>query len=183
MNDQISTTQSNRRCRYLIQERLFTWGNCFKIKDEFGHNRYIVRSKKWSLKKKLIIEDMNGNALFKMHQNGLRFLDQFHILSARDGDSDRHIASIRQKLTFFKHSYVIYSIYGEYKIKGLDIFDHSFVLKTKNDKTIAIVNKKFFSIADTYGIEIIDSIDAREQDDHAFILAIIIVLHCSLYCA
>lgn len=123
------------------------------------------------------------SALFKIRENGIRFLDQFHNLSARDGDSDRQIASIRQKLTFFKHSYIIYSIYGEYKIKGLNIFDHSFVLKNKDDKTIAIVNKKFLSFADTYEIEILDSLDDKDQDGHAFILAIVIVLHSSLYSA
>lgn len=82
-------------------------------------------------------------------------------------------------MTFFKHSYNIYSIYGEYKMKGLDIFDHAFTLANKDGKTIAIVNKKFFSMADTYGVEIIDT----DQEDHAFILALILVLHCSLYCS
>ena len=82
-------------------------------------------------------------------------------------------------MTFFKHSYNIYSIYGEYKMKGLDIFDHSFTLADKDEKTIAIINKKFFSMADAYGVEIIDA----DQGDHAFILALILVLHCSLYCS
>ncbi|CAF0959561.1 unnamed protein product [Adineta ricciae] len=77
-------TETNRSCRYLIKERLFTLGNAFKIKDESGHVRYIVRSKKWTLKKKLVIEDTNGNAILKIRENGVRFLDQFHILSARD---------------------------------------------------------------------------------------------------
>ncbi|CAF0744815.1 unnamed protein product [Adineta steineri] len=35
-----------------------------------------------TLGKKLVLEDINGNALFKIHQNGIRFLDQFNILSA-----------------------------------------------------------------------------------------------------
>jgi len=119
----------------------------------------------------------------KIHRKGVHFLDQFHILSARDGDSDEEVASIRQKFTFFKHCYKIYSIYGEYKLKGLDVFDHSFTLKNKNDKTIAIVNKKFFAMADTYEVEIIDSDNDKQQEDHAFILALILVLHCSLYCS
>jgi uncharacterized protein YxjI len=122
-----------------------------------------------------------SSALLKIHRKGLHFLDQFDILSARDGESDQQIASIRQKFTFFKHSYKIYSIYGEYKMKGLDIFDHSFTLTNKNGRTIAIVNKKFFSLADTYGVEMIDTNNDKEQEDHAFILALIIVLHCSIY--
>ncbi len=119
----------------------------------------------------------------KIRQKGFGFLDQFNILSARDGDSDRQIASIRQKLTVFKHSYEIYSIYGDYKMKGLNMFDHAFTLKNKDGRTIAIVNKKFFSMADTYRIEMVDTNNDNKQEDHAFILALIIVLHCSLYCS
>lgn len=116
----------------------------------------------------------------KIHQQGPHFLDQYAIYSACENESDQQIASIRQKFTFFKHSYRIYSKYGEYKMKGLDIFDHSFTLTNENGKTIAIVNKKFFSLADTYGVEMIETNNDKEQD-HAFILALIIVLHCSLY--
>ncbi len=96
---------------------------------------------------------------------------------------DREIASIRQKMTFFKHSYDIYSIYGEYHMKGLDIFDHAFTLSNKDGKTIAIVNKKFFSMADIYGVEMIDANSDQEHEDHAFILALVIILHCSIYCS
>jgi uncharacterized protein YxjI len=123
------------------------------------------------------------SALLKIHRKGIHFLDQFSILSARDGDSDQQIASIRQKFTFFKHSYKIYSLYGEYKMKGLDIFDHSFTLMNNDGKTIAIVNKKFFSMADIYGVEMIDANTNKQPEDHVFILALIIVLHCSLYCS
>jgi uncharacterized protein YxjI len=123
------------------------------------------------------------SSLLKIRQKKFHFLDQFHILSARDGESDLQIASIRQKLTFFKHSYIIYSIYGEYQLKGLDIFDHAFTLKKKNGKTIAIVNKKYFAMADTYGVEMIEANNDKEEEDHAFVLALIIALHCSLYCS
>lgn len=86
-------------------------------------------------------------------------------------------------MAFFKNSYNIYSIYGEFKLKGLDIFDHSFTLLNKDEQTVAIVNKKFFSLGDTYGVEIIDSNAGEEQGDHAFILALVLVLHTSLYCS
>lgn len=128
------------------------------------------------------------SVLLKIQRKRFRFLDQFTILSVQDGESEdgeaeEEIASIRQKLTFFKHSYRIYSANGEYKMKGLDIFDHSFTLTNKDGKTIAIVNKKFFSVADTYGVEMIDTNNDKGSEDHAFILALIIVLHCSIYCS
>ncbi|CAF0932089.1 unnamed protein product [Rotaria sordida] len=174
--------ESRNNCRYLIREKFFTIGNSFKIKDELGHNKYIIRSKMWTFGRKLILEDMNGNALLKIHQKAFRFLDQFNILSARDGELNQQVASIRQKFTFFKNSYKIYSKYGEYKFKGLDVYDQAFVLKNKDDKTIAIVNKKYLAIPHTYDVEVINSINDQIREDHAFILALIIALHCLYYC-
>ena len=190
----------DRPCRYQIREKCFVFGCNFKTKDNTGRHRFTVRPQKWNLYTKLIFEDSNGkyvlskrkiclfeyfviSVLLKIQRKRFRFLDQYSILSARNGESEQEIASIRQKLTFFKHSYMIYSTNGEYKMKGLDIFDHSFTLTNKDGKSIAIVNKKFFSLADTYGIEMIDSNNDKGPDDHAFILALIIVLHCSIYCS
>jgi uncharacterized protein YxjI len=57
---QACTTESIRPCRYQIRERLLTFGNSFKIKDELGRDKYTVRSKMWTLGKKLVLEDING---------------------------------------------------------------------------------------------------------------------------
>lgn len=118
--------------------------------------------------------------LLKIHQKGFHFLDQFIILSTSDNQDEQQVASIRQKFTFLKHSYKIYSIYGEYKLKGLNMFDHTFALKNKYGTTVATIHKKLFSMADTYEINIIKT-SSDKQEEHIFILALIIVLHCSLY--
>ena len=121
--------------------------------------------------------------LLKIHRKGSHWLHQFHILAACSGESDQQIASIRQKFTFLKHSYEIYSIYGFYKLKGFDMFDHSFKLKNEHGETVATVNKEFFSIADVYDVEISGSNDDKIRKEHAFILALVVTLHCSLYCS
>ena len=59
-------------------------------------------------------------------------------------------------------------------MEGLDIFAHSFTL-TKNEQTVAVVSKEFFSLSDSYGVEI------SGGEDHAFILALVIVLDQVLY--
>ncbi len=56
----VCTSESIRPCRYPIRERLFTLGSSFKITDEYGRDKYTVRSKMWTLRKKLVLEDMNG---------------------------------------------------------------------------------------------------------------------------
>lgn len=60
MSSQVCTSESHRPCRYQIREKVFTFSSHFKIKDESGCDRYIIRSKKWSLRKKLLLEDIYG---------------------------------------------------------------------------------------------------------------------------
>lgn len=98
----------------------------------------------------------------------------FNLLSARSGDSDRQLAVVKKKFAFFHQRFTIDSVYGEYSLEGLDIFAHSFTLM-KNGQTVAIVSKKYFSLSDTYGVEI------AGNEDHAFILSLIIVLDQVIY--
>jgi uncharacterized protein YxjI len=58
--NQVCTSTSIRPCRYQIREKFFTFGNNFKIKDALGHDKYTVRSKTWTLHRKLLLEDING---------------------------------------------------------------------------------------------------------------------------
>lgn len=60
LTSDINTTTSNQPRHYQIRERFFPFGNSFKIKDQLGLDKYTVRSKKWTLQKKLVLEDMNG---------------------------------------------------------------------------------------------------------------------------
>lgn len=117
------------------------------------------------------------SVLMKIHQKGIHLLDQYSISSCGNGEFDQPMATIRQKLTFTKHVYKIYSMYGEYKLKGSDALDHSFTLEKKGGPLIASISKKFFSISDIYTIDIVDT----NHPDHRFILALICVLHCSIY--
>ncbi|CAF4601359.1 unnamed protein product, partial [Rotaria socialis] len=112
--------------------------------------------------------------LIKIQQQMLHLHPTFNILSARPNDSDRELAVVKKKFAFFHQKFNIESIYGNYSLEGLDIFAHSFTL-AKNGQTVAIVSKTFFSLSDTYGVEI------AGDEDHAFILALVIVLDQVLY--
>lgn len=75
---------------------------------------------------------------------------------------------VKKQFTFFKPKFNIESNFGYYELHG-NIFDHDFEL-TKNNSVCAVISKKWFSLTDTYGIDI------SENEDHAFILSLIIVL-------
>ncbi len=46
--------------RYQIREKILSIGDQFKIKDELGHDMFIVKSKILSIGDNLILEDTNG---------------------------------------------------------------------------------------------------------------------------
>ena len=54
--------------------------------------------------------------------------------------------------------------------EGMDIASQSCTV-TKDGQTVATVSIKFFAMSDTYGVEI-----SGADEDHAFILAIVIIL-------
>ena len=84
------------------------------------------------------------------------------------------MATVKQKFTWFRPKFDIESIYGKYELESLDIWAHSFTL-VKGGRVVATVSKQFWSMTDSYGVEI------AGDEYHAFILALIIVLDQVLY--
>uniref|UniRef100_A0AC34FRM1 Uncharacterized protein n=1 Tax=Panagrolaimus sp. ES5 TaxID=591445 RepID=A0AC34FRM1_9BILA len=172
--------------RYQIREKIFSFADNFKIKDELGQPVFIVRSKLFSFRDKLLLEDMDGNGLIKIRQELFNLLSKFKILSA---SNDQELAIVKQKFTFLRPKFTIDSIYGHFALDGLDFLGRSFrLLKDdgldflgrsfkllKDGKTVATVSKNFFSWSDSYGVDIFG------DEDHAFILALVIILDQVIY--
>ncbi len=99
----------------------------------------------------------------------MRLHRTYSILSARESDSDRQLAVVQRKFSLLPEKFSIDSVYGEYYIEGLDIRDRSFVI-TKQGRIVATISKKFFSLADAYGVEV------AANEDQSFILALAIII-------
>lgn len=149
--------------KYLIKQRVFSFGDNFAIRDELEQDRYVVRGKVFSFGDKLKIEDLNGNELFYIEQQLFRFLPEYYIYAG-----GQQVAAVKKQLSFFTPKFIIESMYGNYEIEG-NLFAYDFQI-TKNGAVVAIINKKWFAFSDCYGIEIADG------EDHAFILTLAIVI-------
>lgn len=149
--------------RYIVREKVFTIGNKFQIKDDQGIPRFEVVGKVFTIGKKLNIYDMIGNNVAYIEQKIFRFLPEYNIyLNNQLG------ATIKQKLSFFKHRFSIESDFGDFDVEG-DIFAYNFSIY-KNGREVARVNKKWISFSDTY------MVDIDNNENQAFILSIVIVL-------
>lgn len=150
--------------KYQVKEKLFSFADDFTIKNEYGEDKFKVRGKFLSIGHKLNLEDLNGNTLYYIEQKVLRLLPEYYIYNS----NGNQIAKVKKQFTFFKPKYNIESNYGYYELNG-NVFDHDFEL-IKNNSACAIISKRWFSFSDTYGI------DVSDNEDHAFILSLIIVL-------
>ena len=115
-----------------------------------------------------------SSPLLKINQEAMHLHATFNILSARPGDADRQLGVVKQKTALLKHKMKITSVYGEYMLEGMDIASRSCTI-AKEGRIVATVSKKFFAMSDTYGVEIVG------EEDHAFILALVIILDQLLF--
>lgn len=154
--------------RYLIKEKIFTFADRFRIEDYEGYPQYEVVGKILSLGNKLHIYDMNGRELIYIEEKIFRFLPEYTIY--KEGNI---VAKIKKELTFLKPRFRIESSYGQFTIEG-DVFHHNFNI-LKNGEPVAWISKKWISLSDTYSVDIVD------EEDHPFILSIVIILDQIFY--
>lgn len=149
--------------RYMIKQKLFSIRDRFSIKNEMGEDVMYVISQLLTLGNKLRIYDMSDKELCYIEQKIFRFLPEYNIYI--DG---RHRANIKKRLTFFTKEFDIQSHLGTYSVQG-NIFAYEFEILNKN-RPVARISKKFFSLRDTYGVDVV------EDENHVMILAIAIIM-------
>jgi uncharacterized protein YxjI len=154
--------------RYQIRQRIFSFGDSFKIKDEYGNDRFEVQGKVFSFGDKLRIYDLTGNELVYIEQEMFHLLPRYNIYL-----KDNYAATVKKELSFFRPKFFIESSMGNYTMEG-DIFSHEFQI-LKDGREAAYVSKAWFSFSDTYGAEIVDT------ENQEFMLAMVIVIDQILY--
>lgn len=140
--------------RYVMKQRLFSWGDDFNIRDEEGRDVFFVDGRAFSLGRKLSFQDMDGNELAFIQQRLLSWGPTYEIL--RDG---RVAAVVKKKLfTFFNCQFTIDEPGPNDPIAKGDFMDHEYVI-SRGGTPIATVSKRWFSWTDTYGVDIVDGED------------------------
>ena len=139
--------------KYLMKQKLWALGDDFVIKDEAGNDVFFVDGKVFSLGHKLSFQDMNGNELAFIAQKLLSFKKQYEVY--RNGQL---FADVVKELTFFKDQFTV-DIPGpnDYEVNG-NFWDYEYIF-TRRGREVAVVSKRFFTWADTYGIDIVDGED------------------------
>ena len=151
--------------KYQMREQMFAIGDDYWVVTESGERAFKVDGKALRIRKTLVLETPGGAEVYTIQKKLLSIRDTMEI--ERGGEA---VATVSKALiTPFRERYSIAFDGGsELDAKG-NIVDHEYTIERRGD-TVAQISKRWFSLRDTYGIEIADA-----QDD-ALIVAITVCI-------
>jgi uncharacterized protein YxjI len=147
---------------YRMRQKLAAIGDDFWIEDEQGNRAYKVDGKALRVRSTLVFEDAQGNELARIQQRVARVRDTMEI----EGPDGSTIATVKKALITPLRDRWSVSVGGgpDLEVQG-NLVDHEYSIEADGRK-VAEVSKKWFRVADTYGVEV------GEGQDPALILAV-----------
>ena len=136
--------------RYKIRQNLISIGDDFWIENAEGKRVFKVDGKILRIRKTLVFEDLEGNTLCTIKERLLTIRDTMTIT----GPDGEQLAVIKKALIApLRDRWSVNVRNGpDLDVQG-NIFDHEYSIKHGWNK-VAEISKKWFSLTDTYGVEI-----------------------------
>jgi len=151
---------------YRMRQKLVSIGDDYWIENDRGERVYKVDGKALRLRKTLIFEDARGAELVKIQERMLHVRDTMEI---EDRDGNRVAVVKKALITPLRDRWVVKLADGpDLDVKG-NIVEHEYTIEDGRTK-VAEVSKKWFRVADTYGVEV------APGQDPVVILAVTAVL-------
>ncbi len=141
---------------YLIRKQLFSIGDDFWIENESGEKAFHVDGKVLRLRDTFVIETVDGAELVKVHQKKLTPKKSYVI--ERQG---QELATVSKALlTPLRDKFKVELAGGGVLEARGNLTDHEFTVEWENGTPMAEVSKRWFSVRDTYGVNVRDGQDA-----------------------
>ena len=136
--------------RYRMRQKLISIGDDFWIENESGERTFKVDGKMLRVRDTLFFEDLQGKTQCKLQQRLLTVRDAMTI----EGENDEKLATVKKALiTPIRDRYTVKVGDGpDLEVKG-NIINYEFEIGD-GDRKVAEVSKKWFRVADTYGVQI-----------------------------
>ena len=151
--------------RYVMKQKLFCWGDDFRIKNDDGDDVFFVDGRAFSIGNKLSFQDMNGNELAFIRQKLLSWGPTYEITRG-----DELLAVVKKHLfTLFRCKFTV-DVPGPADLEAQGSFMDMEYTFERGGRTVAEVSKRWFSFSDTYGVDI------NRGEDDVLILASTVVI-------
>ena len=151
--------------RYVIRERFFRLGEDSDITDESGRPVLQVDGKVLTLRDTLVLRDPGGQEVARVRRRLIALRPAYEIEVG-----GREVAEVRKHFfTPFRDRFTI-DLPGpdDLEMDG-NLFDHEFTIR-RGGQTVATVSKRWFTLRDTYGV------DVAPGEDDLLILASVLAL-------
>jgi len=146
-----------------IKEKVFSWGDKFTVKDEYGNDKYFVQGEVFSWGKKLHVYDMTGNEVAFIKQEVWSFLPRFYVFC-----NNVQVAEIKKEFSFIFPKYSVARLGWE--IEGR-FMAHDYEIK-KGSRTIVSISKEWMTWGDSY------ELDIANPEDEIVSLAVVLTIDC-----
>lgn len=151
--------------RYKMRQHLISIGEDFTIEDEQGRPAFKVDGKVMRIRETFEITRMDGAEVVTVREKKLAIRDSMTLL--RGGET---VATVKKALIapFGDRFNVEVAGGGDLEVKG-SILDHEYEVR-RGGETVARVSKSWFTLRDTYGIDI------QPGQDEGLILGVVVAL-------
>lgn len=148
-----------------MRQKMFALGEDFTIEDDAGNPAFDVDGKVLTLRETFELKDRAGKVVATIRGKLLSLRAKMDI-----SRGDAVVATVTKALFAPLRAKFEIDVHGgeELRIDG-SIFDHEYTLR-RGDAVAALISKRWFTLTDTYGIDI------AEGEDDALILAIAVAL-------
>jgi uncharacterized protein YxjI len=150
--------------RYKMRQRLISIGEDYDIEDQHGQPVYHVDGQIMHIRETFVMTNMRGDEVATIKQKLLALRESMTI--ERGGQT---IATIRKAWIAPLRDKFAIEVPGKDMVAQGSILEHEYHIK-RGFRTIAQISKRWFTLRDTYGIEIDDG------EDDALILAIAVAI-------
>jgi len=151
--------------RYVMRQKLLSLADNFTIKNEQEQDVFLVKGKVFSFGDKLSFQDLAGNELVFIDQRLLNWSPTYELWKGEE-----LLAVVKRELFSFIHHRFTVDVPGPNDLEAEgDFLDHEYTI-SRGGSVVATVSKRWFSWADTYGIEIADG------EDDVLVLATAVVV-------
>jgi uncharacterized protein YxjI len=134
---------------YVIRERFFSIGDDFDILDEHGTKVLHVDGKVFSVRNRVVIEDLSGAELASVHRHLVAMRPTYEI---RIGGEKA--AEVRKKLFTPFHDKFTIDVPGpdDLEMRG-ELLDHEYTIE-QGGREVAAVSKRWLTVRDTYAVQV-----------------------------
>ena len=148
-----------------MKQAVFSWGDKFTVKDEYGQDRYYVQGEVFALGKKLHIYNVHGQEVAFIHQKLLSWMARYNIEIG-----GRPVCQVVQELALLRQKYRVEGL--PWRMEG-DFWAHEYELYSPSGPVMRL-SKEWFTWGDSY------ELDIAEPGDELLCLCVALAVDCAL---